>query len=188
MHPKAKEIQIVDGFICVSLRNPLCIRLTMEEKGKVVNIETNEEEKELEVLIIEYDEDEGVEEETKPVHPPTKLPAYISPRNGKAKVLKDLDQRKSSIQTSLFPDDMIFEGTHLRRVPSLKFDDLDLTDHEKFPHLETMQLMKPKQNTVAGVNELEQRKWLRRVEKAGLLNLLWVSHFHRTLIKIFVIR
>ena len=36
----------------------------MEEKGKVVNIETNEEEEELEDLIIKECEDEGMEEET----------------------------------------------------------------------------------------------------------------------------
>lgn len=48
--------------------------------------------------------------------------------------------------------------------------------------------MKPQQNTMAGVTKLEPRKWLRRVEKARLLNLLCVSHFHRTPITIFIIR
>lgn len=52
----------------------------------------------------------------------------------------------------------------------MKFEDWDLIDHEKFPYLETMQLMKPKQNIMAGVIKLEPRKWLCGVEKAGLLN------------------
>ena len=77
---------------------------------------------------------------------------------------------------------------HLGWVPSIKFEDWDPVDHEKFPHLETRKLMKPKQNTAGGVTELELRKWLCGVEKAGLLNLLWVSHFHHTPITIFVIR
>jgi len=51
----------------------------MEEKGKVINIETDEEEEGLEDLIIKEDEDEGMEEETEPAHPPTKLPTYILP-------------------------------------------------------------------------------------------------------------
>ena len=51
-----------------------------------------------------------------------------------------------------------------------------------------MNLMKPKQNTAAGVTELEPRKWLRRMEKAGLLNFLWVPHFHYAPVTIFIIR
>lgn len=35
---------------------------------------------------------------------------------------------------------------------------------------------------------LEPRKWLHSVEKVRLLNLLWVLHFHRMPITIFVIR
>ena len=50
----------------------------MEEKGKAVNLETEEEEEDLEDLIIEEDEEKGMEEETEPTQPPTKLPAYIS--------------------------------------------------------------------------------------------------------------
>jgi len=75
--------------------------------------------------------------ETDPVHPPTKLPAYIRPQKGKAKVPKDLDESKSSLQTPLLSEDIIFEGMHLGRVPRFKFEDWDLADHEKFPHLET---------------------------------------------------
>ena len=68
----------------------------------------------------------------------------------------------------------------------MKFEYWNLTDHEKFPHLEIGNLMK--QNTAGVVTTLELRKCLRGVEKAGLLNLLWVPHFHRTPITIFVIR
>jgi len=64
----------------------------------------------------------------------------------------------------------MFEGMHLGHVPSLKFEDWYLADHEKFPHLVTGSLMK--QNTIGGVTTLEPRKWLREVEKVGLLNLL----------------
>ena len=69
----------------------------MEEKGKVVNLETNEEEEDLEDIIIEEDEDEGMEEETKGVVPLNKLPAYVPPQKGKAKVPKDLNESKSSL-------------------------------------------------------------------------------------------
>ena len=78
-----------------------------------------------------------MEEETEPAHPPTKLLAYIPPQKGKAKVPKDLDESMKSLHTPTLLDDTIFEGTHLGRVPGLKFEDRDLADHEKFPHLET---------------------------------------------------
>lgn len=61
--------------ICVSPRNLLHTRLMMEEKGKVINIETEEEEEDLEDLIIEEYKDEGTEEENEPTHPLTKLHA-----------------------------------------------------------------------------------------------------------------
>lgn len=121
----------------VSTQNPLRTRLMMEEKGKEINLETDEEGEDLEDLIIEEDEDEGMEVETEAAHPLTKLPAYVPPRKGKAKVPKDLDESKSSLQTPLLPNDIIFEGMHLGQVPNLKFEYWDLTDHEKFPHLET---------------------------------------------------
>ena len=63
---------------------------------------------------------------------------------GKAKVPKDLDDTKSSLQIMLLPDNIMFEGMNLGWVPSLKFEDLDLADHEKFSHLETRHLIKPK--------------------------------------------
>lgn len=159
-------------LVCVSPRNPLQTQLTMEEKGKAVNLETNEEEEDLEDIIIEEDKDEGIEEETEGATPLTRLPTYVPPRKGKAKVPKDLDESKSPLQTPLLPDDIILKGAHLGRVPSLKFEDWDLADHEKLPHLATTHLMKPKKHTATGVIELEPRKWLCGVEKAGLLNLL----------------
>lgn len=81
----------------VSLWNPLCTSLRMEEKGKAINLETDKEEEDLEDLIIEEDEDEGMEEKTNPTHPPTKLRTYIPLRKGKGKVPKDLDESKSSL-------------------------------------------------------------------------------------------
>ena len=48
--------------------------------------------------------------------------------------------------------------------------------------------MKPNQNTTVAVIELEMRKWLCKVGKVKLLNLLWVPHFHRALITFFFIR
>ena len=52
-----------------------------------------------------------MEEETDPAHPSTNLPAYVPPQKGKAKVPKDLDETKSSLQSPLLPDNIIFEGT-----------------------------------------------------------------------------
>jgi len=45
--PRPKKDKQVMARICVSLKNPLCSKLLMEEKGKVVNIETDDEEEDL---------------------------------------------------------------------------------------------------------------------------------------------
>lgn len=70
----------------------------------------------------------------------------------------------------------------------MKFEHWDLTDHEKFPHLVTKKLMCEKINAMAGMIELDPHKWLRGVEKVGLLKLLWVLHYHHALVTAFVIR
>ena len=85
-----------------------------------------------------------MEEETQPAHPSKKLPTYVPPWEGKARVPKDLDETKSSLQTPLLQDNNIFEYTHLGQVSSLKFKDWDLADHKNFPHLGTSHLMNSK--------------------------------------------
>ena len=92
-------------------------------EGEAISIEADEEEGDLEDLIIKEDEDEGMEGETKPAHPLTKLPAYIPPQKGKTKMPKYLDKSKSSLETLLLPDNIIFEGTNLGQFSSLKFED-----------------------------------------------------------------
>ena len=112
-------------LVRVSPHNLLCTRLMMEEKGKVVNLETDEEEEDLEDLIIEEDEDEGMEEETEPAHPPTKLLAYIPPQKGRTKVTKDPDSRKFVLSTPLLLEQVEFEGPRLARISVLKMEDSD---------------------------------------------------------------
>lgn len=160
----------------------------MEENGKAVNLEIDEEEEALEDILVEEEKDEDMEEETEGMDPLTRFLAYVPLQKWKVKVPKDLDDSKSSLQILLLPDDIIFEGAHLGWLPSLKFEDWDLVGHNKFPHLVTAKLMKPKKHTVMEVIELELRKWLHGVKMAGLLNLFWVPHYHHTLVTIFIIR
>jgi len=75
--PRPKKDKQAMVPIRVSLRNLLHTMLSMEDKGTTVSIETDEEEEDLEDLIITEDKDEGMEEETQPTHPPTKMPAYV---------------------------------------------------------------------------------------------------------------
>lgn len=129
-----------------------------------------------------------MEVETQGAEPITKLLEYVPLCKGEAKVQKEIDESKSSQQTPLLPDDIAFEGPHLGWVPVLNFEDWDLADHEKFPHLATEQLMRRRIDTTAEMIKIELRTWLNSVEKVGLLNLLWVPHYHRAPVTIFVIR
>lgn len=78
-----------------------------------------------------------------------------------------MDTVKSALKTPLLPNGILFEGSVLGCVPTMKFEDWDLVDNEKFPHLETSQLMKQSKEGV--VTALQPRKWLHGVEEAGLL-------------------
>lgn len=121
LRPKKDKHPMI--LVCMSPRNPLRTKLTMEEKGKAVNLETNKEEEDLEDILIEENEDEDMENETEGTNLITRLPTYVPPWKGKAKVPKDIDESKISLQTLLLPDEIIFEGAHLGQVPSLKFED-----------------------------------------------------------------
>lgn len=68
----------------MSPRNSRHNNLSMEEKGKVVTIEIDEEE-------------EDVEEDIQPLRPVTKFLAYFPPRKWKTKISKDLDAMKSTL-------------------------------------------------------------------------------------------
>lgn len=80
--PKKDKQEMVP--VRVSPRNSLRTKLSMEDKGKAITIETDEEEEDLEDIIIEEDENEGMEEETELDDPPKKLPTYVPLRKGKA--------------------------------------------------------------------------------------------------------
>jgi len=67
----------------------------MEGKGKVINLEADEDEGFEEILVEE--EDVEMEVETQGVDPHTRLPAYVPPQKGKAKLPKDIDESKSSL-------------------------------------------------------------------------------------------
>lgn len=118
--PRPKKDKKTMIPVRVSPRNPQRTKLTLQEKGKAINLEADEEESE-EILVDEEDVEMGVE--TQGADPITRLLEYVPPLKGKAKVLKDIDERKSSLQTPLLPDDIVFEGPHLGRVPILKFGD-----------------------------------------------------------------
>lgn len=82
-----------------------------------------------------------MEEDIQPVRATVKLPKYVPLRKGRVKVPKDLDVVKSTLNTPFLPTGFLFEGSVVGYVPTIKFEDWDLTDREKFPHLETSQLM-----------------------------------------------
>jgi len=83
-----------------------------------------------------------------------------------------MDATKSTLQTPLLPEEIRFDGLPLGQIPSIKFEDWDLVDSDKFPQL--------------AADKLLQWKWLRGVAKARLLNLR-IPHYQPAAITIFVI-
>ncbi len=73
-------------------------------------------------------------------------------------------------------------------MPILKLEYWDLVDHEKFPHLATEKLMCHIIDINMGMTTLEPWRWLKGVEKAGFLNLLWVPQYNYTSVTVLVIK
>ena len=73
-------------------------------------------------------------------------------------------------------------------VSHMKLEDWDLDDTKRFPHLTTDTFMTRVFYKYSGVTTLELSKWIRGVDKARLLNLLWVPHYHRAPINLIIIK
>ena len=110
----------------MSLRGLRFGKLSMEEKGKVVTIETDDEDEDLHTLINEIKATKYMEEDIQPVFSTKKLLECVPPQKGKTMILKGLDATKSALQTSLLPDGIMFEGSHLGHVPIMMFEYWDL--------------------------------------------------------------
>jgi len=98
---------------------------------------------------------------------------YISLWKETSKIPKYLEATKSTLQTPLLPDEIRFDGMPLGQVLNIKFEEWGLANSEKFPQLTAEKLL--------------QQKWLRGVEKVGLIHLRWIPHYHCMAITIFVI-
>lgn len=70
----------------------------------------------------------------------------------------------------LLPVQVPFEGLRLAWIPLLKMENWDLEDHEKFPHLTTMNYMKHVYYPDSCVIRLEMVEWLHGMENYNLLN------------------
>lgn len=135
------------------------------------------------VVNLEVEEGQGIEDiNVEGMELLTKFPDYIGPCKGKSKVTKDPDSNKFFISMPLLQEQVPFEIPCLARIPLLNVEDWDLVDHERFPHLATTNYMKCAYYPDSGVTELEIVEWIHRVENLGLLNLLWVHHYHCTTI------
>jgi len=76
----------------------------------------------------------------------------------------------------------------LAQIPHLKLKDWDLAYHEQFPHIAKEIFMKRVFYKESVVTPLELVEWICGVNKSGLLNLLWVPHYHHALINLTVIK
>lgn len=129
--------------------------------------------------VVDLEAEEGTKDiDVDGVDPITKFIDYIRLRKGKTKVTKDLDTKKFISHTPLLRENITFGGLCLAQVRLLKMEDWDLDAHERFPHLVMVNYMKRVYYKDSSVTVLELVQWIRRVEKSGLLNLLWVPHYH----------
>jgi len=82
----------------------------MEEKGIIVTIESNEEEKDPPIFVKEIKPEEEMEEDIEPVRDPAKQPQYVPPGKRKAKVPKYSDIVDNTHITLSLLKGVLFEG------------------------------------------------------------------------------
>lgn len=139
--------------------------------------------------VIDFEAEKGADDiDAKGVDPISKLTDYIPPCKGKMKVTNDPNVEKFLIHMPLLPESITFEGMYLAQIPHLKIEHWDLADHERFPHLTTENYMKRFYYKELGVIVLELVEWIHEVNQSGLLNLLWVPHYHHSNINIICIK
>ena len=79
--PRPKTDRQVVGLVHMSSRNSRFDKLSMEDKGKTINLETDDEEEDLQAFVEEIEADEEMEEDIQPVLAKAKLPKYVPLRN-----------------------------------------------------------------------------------------------------------
>jgi len=99
----------------------------------------------------------------------------VSPRKGKVKVPANLDEVDTILFTPSLPKAVPKEGSMVNHISTMKFEDWDLADTAKFPHLAIDALME--QHVEGMVTTVQPKEWLRKVEEARLLCLLSIPHF-----------
>lgn len=102
----------------------------------------------------------------------TMLPKYIRPCKAIAKFPNDPDNEKFMVSTPLLLEKVVFEGTLLTHISTLKMEYWDLGDHEKFPQLEPTKYISKVYYKETKVTRLEPMKWVASVGAMKLLNML----------------
>jgi len=109
-----------------------------------------------------------------------RLPKYIPPWKGNAKLTNDPNIKKFIVSMPLFPEHAPFEVPRLMRIPLLKMEDWDITGHTKFPNLGMEKYMHKIYYEEMGVITFELMEWVHGAEKSWLLKPLLVPHYHCT--------
>jgi len=103
-------------------------------------------------------------------------------------VPKDSETTKFMVSTPILPEKVVFEGVLLGIIPSLKLEDWDLVDQEKFPRLALNKYLVKIYYEETRVMRVELMKWVVGFEKTCLLNMLWVPHFNKTNVNTVCVR
>jgi hypothetical protein len=106
---------------------------------------------------------------------------YIPPRKDTAPQVRLPKDAKYPLVMPEIPPGVIIEGDLMGKVVALKFLDHDITDAQKFLELAWDKYLCTKSVPGIGAILVEPQSWASRLEKSGILNLLEIPHFGRSL-------
>jgi hypothetical protein len=105
---------------------------------------------------------------------------YIPPRKSSTNLVNLQKEEKYDLVEPEIPPGVIVEGDMLGAIPSLKFTDHDLSDEKKFPDLAPRKYLKTFIDPETSFIRVEPKTWATGLEKSGILNLLQIPHFGRS--------
>jgi hypothetical protein len=92
-------------------------------------------------------------------------------------------EAKYAMVTPVIPPGVTVEGDMLGEIESLRYSDHDLSDAKKFPELAPQNYLHTIMRPRSLVMTLEPKEWETRLQRVGILNLLEIPHFGRSMHK-----
>ena len=109
------------------------------------------------------------------------LPAYVNLHQEGAPEVQLPRGAKYPLPLPPISEDVVEEGDLLANIPQLRYQDYNLQDLKKFPQFQPNRYLIRKIDPITKVEKIVPHDWIANLASSGLLKLLKIPHFGRSL-------